>query len=80
MASGMEMMIQSAVMNMLPKLIEKLPPEVAATIGQIGQTVAGFKSQMDRIENNQNRILAALNIPPEHDTQILGLQNGRSEE
>lgn len=62
--AGMDMMIATALENMLPKLLANLPPELSETIGQIGQTMAGFKAQLDRIENQNRVIQAALKILP----------------
>jgi hypothetical protein len=61
--------IEMAVKAMLEKALTNLPPEITATIGQIGQTVAGFKAQLDRIENQNRLIIARLNIPA--DTEIM---------
>lgn len=73
MASGIEMM----ALSLLPKLLANLPPEIGEQIGQIGQTVAGFKAQLDRIENQNRLIIAHLNIPAV--TEIIERKpNGRS--
>ena len=63
--NAVEMMMKT----MLDKALANLPPEVTNTIGQIGQTVAGFKAQLDRIENQNRLIIARLNIPA--DTEIM---------
>jgi hypothetical protein len=83
MASGLEMMALKVLENMLPKLIENLPPELVANAFQIGQNVASFKAQLDRIENQQRLIMAHLNIPGETQTTELehagsGIRNGAS--
>jgi hypothetical protein len=65
MANAIEMAISAAMQGMLPKLMEHIPPELLENIGQIGNTVAGFKAQLDRIENQQRLIIAHLKIPME---------------
>lgn len=74
--------IEMAAKAMIEKAIANLPPEVLGTIGQIGQTVASFKAQLDRIENQQRLIMAHLNIPG--DTQpngeLKGIDHVRSEQ
>ncbi len=66
--------MEMAMKAMIEKAIANLPPEVLGTIGQIGQTVAGFKDQLDRIEYQQRLIMAHLNIPG--DTQPHGKPKG----
>jgi hypothetical protein len=65
MANAIEMAISAAMQGMLPKLMEHIPPELLENIGQIGNTVAGFKAQLDRIENQQRLIISHLKIPME---------------
>jgi tRNA(Leu) C34 or U34 (ribose-2'-O)-methylase TrmL len=67
MANALEMMAQTAIKQML----QNLPPDIADNIGQIGKTVASFKAQLDRIENQQRRIMAFLDIPAETETKEL---------
>jgi hypothetical protein len=50
--SGAEYAIEFAI----NKLLEHMPPEVIDNIKQIGQTVAGFKAQLDRIEARLERL------------------------
>jgi hypothetical protein len=79
--------IEMAAKAMIEKIVGNLPPEVLANIGQIGQTVAGFKAQLDRIENQNRLIIAHLNIPAgadltrhepprEYDNAGSGIRNG----
>lgn len=70
MANAIEMMIQTALgkmmenaPDMLGKLVANLPPDIVANIGQIAQTVASFKAQLDRIESQNRLIIGHLNIP-----------------
>lgn len=58
---------EMAAKAMIEKALANLPPEVLATIGQIGQTMQGFKAQLDRIEYQNRLIMAHLDIPA--DTQ-----------
>lgn len=70
--NAIEMAIQAALakaMNSLserlPELLNNLPPDIVANIGQISQTVLSFKAQLDRIENQNRLIIAHLKIPAE---------------
>lgn len=60
MASGMGML--------LSQVIKMLPPETLQSISQIGETVAKFAAQLDRIEANQRLILSHLGLDP-HSTE-----------
>lgn len=60
-ASGIESAIKG-LQSRIPELLSNLPPEVMQNIGQIGATVAGFKSQLDRIENQNRMIMDHLGI------------------
>lgn len=53
--------------EMLAKLVRELPPDVLATIGQIRDVALSYKTQLDRIENQNRLIIAHLNIPAETD-------------
>jgi hypothetical protein len=52
--------IEMAMQAMIGNALKNLPPEVIGTIGQIGETVKGFKAQLDRIEARMIRIENAL--------------------
>lgn len=70
MANAIEMAIQAAIgkamdnaPELLGRLVQNLPPDMVATIGQISKIVLSYKSQLDRIENQNRLIIAHLNIP-----------------
>lgn len=74
---GVKSGAQWAVESMMANLMKNLPPEIVEKIGQIGENVASFKAQLDRIEQ-QNKVildlLAGLNL----DTMAIakGINNG----
>lgn len=72
MPTGKEMAFNA----MAQLLMNNLPPEVLETVGQIGQTVAAFKAQLDRVEANQLAIMAKLEI---QQTDVLQPANGATE-
>lgn len=79
MANAIEMAIQAALtramaglQDRLPELLNNLPPEIVANIGQISQTVLSFKAQLDRIENQNRLIIAHLKIPAETEIEDNG--------
>lgn len=53
----------------IPELLQNLPPEILAQVGQISQIALGLKGQLDRIENQNRLIIAHLNIPAETETK-----------
>lgn len=52
--------IQQAMLAALKAAAENLPPEIQENILQIGQKVASFQTQLDRIEASQAIIISLL--------------------
>ncbi|MDE2020570.1 MAG: hypothetical protein KGJ13_09565 [Patescibacteria group bacterium] len=73
--------LEMAAKAMIEKALANLPPEVMGTIGQIGQIAVGIKAQLDRIENQNRLIMAALEIPADMQPygETKGIENVRSE-
>lgn len=67
--------LEQIALNLIPKLLANLPPEVSDQIGQIMQIGLGLKAQLDRIENQNRLIIGHLKIPAE--TEISEQGNGR---
>lgn len=61
--------IQQAMLAALKAAAENLPPEIQENILQIGQKVASFQTQLDRIEASQTIIISLL-------TKGKGIENG----
>lgn len=53
------------LINQLLKSLGLNPETFQKMAGDIGQTVLGFKAQLDRIEANQEAIMRRLEIGPE---------------
>lgn len=66
------------LINQLLKSLKIDPEQFKNMAGSIGQTVINLKSQLDRIEANQERILRHLNIS-ETTAEIIHLETGKVE-
>lgn len=66
--SMLEKMIGS-FQERIPEMLQNLPPEMLAQVGQITKIAVGIQAQLDRIENQNRLITAHLNIPAETETK-----------